>query len=209
MVGLTTILYMEGVVLTCSMGEIEPRAYKLMGRDTANYSEGDMGNPTDHAITVRFDLNSGNELDGNKPIVVSDDGYGASDYLFSIEKIVGTAFEDTVEVNGGDSVLNASSYALSSGVLEIDFSGGDDTLDFTNFSGSVDFKKTLATGSPKVGDVTFLNFEIVKDSDSKGRIGEGSGILKSAYAAISDDVKEIYGNGGDDLLVIGPPVVKK
>ncbi len=181
--------------------------------DTADYSEGDMGDPTEHGVTVRFDLNSGNELDGIKPIVVSDDGYGDFDYLHSIEKIVGTSMDDTVEVNGGDEVFDGSNYALSEGKLEIDAKEGElDTLDFTSFSDSL--RTEQDNGHAKVGDVTFKNFEIIRDNDSGGKIGGGtlldvSGVPTTIKEAAADQyysldgVKEIYGNGGDDALVIG------
>ncbi|WNM62097.1 calcium-binding protein [Candidatus Nitrospira neomarina] len=177
------------------------------GTDTADYSEGDRGAPTPGGITVRLDLGSGAAIEGKHPVWVENDGYGNIDYLYSIEKIVGTAVGDTVIVNGGNSVLQASSYALSTGKLEIDGGAGEDTLDFTAFSGTLQIPR-LSNGAGQAGNVSFTNFEIVKDTDSTGQVGEGasgdkSSFFESAYAYITG-LHTIYGNGGDDGLVVGP-----
>ncbi|MBA3966434.1 MAG: hypothetical protein H0X47_11775, partial [Nitrospirales bacterium] len=60
----------------------------------------------------------------------------------------------------------------------------------------------------QAGDVSFRNFEIVKDSDSAGQVGEGASgdqisFLQSAYAYVTG-LHTIYGNGGNDGLVVGP-----
>ncbi|MEZ6086425.1 MAG: calcium-binding protein, partial [Phycisphaerae bacterium] len=133
------------------------------GKDTADYSEGDGHNPVNDGITIRFDLSSQKELDGWHPIWVSDDGYGTADYLYSIEKIQGTQHDDTVKVNGGDEVFDKSNYALSQDLLsfgsalEIDGGAGEDTLDFTNYTGSVNISE-LDPANATVGDVSFKNF---------------------------------------------------
>ncbi|MGD9851510.1 MAG: hypothetical protein AB7T38_09600 [Nitrospirales bacterium] len=177
------------------------------GEDIANYLEGNMGNSTNHGITVRLDLNSGETLDGQNPVWVSDDGYGDSDFLYSIEKIVATSFDDTVKINGGNSVLLSPSYAWTGGTLEIDGGGGEDTLDFSQFTGSLQIP-SLVNGAGQAGDVSFKNFEIVKDSDGNGQVGQGAAsiaasLLASAYSFVTG-VHTIYGNGGDDILVVGP-----
>ncbi|MCB9776912.1 MAG: calcium-binding protein [Nitrospiraceae bacterium] len=162
-------------------------------------------------ITINFDL-GGPLLDGKKPIVVADDGYGTPDYLYSIEKILGTSQDDTVTVQGGDELFQASHYALSQGILpfgsalEIDGGAGEDTLDFTNYTGSVNIS-ALDPANATAGDVSFKNFEIVIDTESAGQVGSGSGsgvsLLQGFWNYIAG-VQTIYGNGGDDTLVVGP-----
>ncbi len=107
------------------------------GEDTVDYSEGDNGAPTPGGITLTFDLSQGVELEGHTSLVVTNDGYGDTDHLFAIETIKGTAQDDMVVVTGGDEVFQASSYALSTGHLEVDGQGGKNTVDFTNYTGQV------------------------------------------------------------------------
>ncbi len=194
------------------------------GEDTVDYSEGNKpGMPTPGAITLTFDLSQGVELEGNKSLVVTNDGYGTKDHLFAIETIKGTEKDDTVEVKGGDQVFKASSYALSTAKLEVDGQGGTDTLDFTNYTGQVYTKQ--ADGGIKVGDVTFKGFETIKDQDSSGKIGGGTEVIDVGGVNIGaegieaiteimkvlfdnhyypEGTKEVFGNGGNDHLVIGP-----
>jgi Ca2+-binding RTX toxin-like protein len=184
----------------------------LDGIDIADYSEGDHFTTLPSGITINFDL-GGPLLDGKKPIVVADDGYGSPDYLYSIEKIIGTLQDDTVTVLGGDELFQASNYALSQGILPfgsaltIDGGASEDTLDFTNYTGSVNISE-LDPANATVGDVSFKNFEIVEDSDGNGQVGQGAAsiaasLLASAYSFVTG-VHTIYGNGGDDILVVGP-----
>ncbi len=108
------------------------------GEDTAEYSEGDQGLPPPTGITLTFDLRAGLDLQGHKSLVVSDDGYGQTDHLFSIEKILGTADEaDTVVVNGGDAVFEASTYGLSTGHLEAEGGSGWDFFFNNSYKGQM------------------------------------------------------------------------
>ncbi|MGD9851513.1 MAG: calcium-binding protein [Nitrospirales bacterium] len=180
------------------------------GIDTADYSEGDHGALTPGAITVRLDLGSGAAILDKHPVWIENDGYGSKDYLYSIEKIVATAQNDTVVINGSNSVLQAGSYAWTGGTLEIDGGGGEDTLDFSQFTGSLQIP-SLVNGAGQAGNVSFTNFEHVDDSEGASQVGNGAwGALpffESAYEAIAG-VQTIFGNGGDDKLVVGPDGVK-
>lgn len=180
------------------------------GTDTADYSEGDHGAPTPGAITVRLDLGSGAAILDKHPVWVENDGYGSKDYLYSIERIVGTVQDDTVVINGSNSVLQAGSYAWTGGTLEIDGGGGEDTLDFSQFSGSLQIP-SLVNGAGQAGNVSFTNFEHVDDSEGASQVGNGAWgnlpFFESAYKAIQG-VQTIFGNGGDDKLVVGPDGVK-
>ncbi len=199
-------------------------------QDTADYSQGTRGETTDGGITINFDLSASLELDNKKSIVVSNDGYGTRDHLFAIETIKGTAQDDMVVVTGGDEVFQASSYALSTGHLEVDGKGGFfspiDTVDFTNYTGQVYTKQ--ADGGIQVGDVTFTNFEVIKDNENAGRIGGGNSkgssrpdISATGLDAVSvfrdilfadyffpEGTREVYGHDGNDYLVIGPEGLK-
>ncbi len=200
--------------------------------DIADYYDGDAGELTPSGITIQFDLTSGEKFDapeymGKHPVWVSDDGYGDSDYLYSIERLEGTAHDDTVEVHGGEEIFDESNYALSDGSLEIDGGEGEDILDFTNYSGDLDLGNifdAILHDDLGVGDVTFKNFEVIKDSDSTGKVGggifldlvrpdttnTGLGALVPLIGTLldinyyPDGIKEIYGNGGNDYLVVGP-----
>ncbi len=200
----------------------------LDGVDSADYSEGDDFAPVNGGITITFDL-GGPLLDEKKPIVVSDDGYGTPDYLYSIEKILGTSDDDTVEVQGGEELFQASKYALSEGILpigsalEIDGGEGKDTLDFTSYSGNLEVGSWFETGAT-IGDVTFKDFEVIEGTNSTDNVGGGLFLdlvqpdtTNTGLAALvpiigtlldinyyADGVEEIYGNGGNDHLVIGP-----
>ncbi len=196
------------------------------GEDTVDYSEGDNGAPTPGGITLTFDLSQGVKLEGHTSIVVSDDGYGNTDHLFAIETIKGTAQDDMVVVTGGDEVFQASSYALSTGHLEVDGQGGKNTVDFTNYTGQVYTRE--ADGGIQVGDVTFTNFEVIKDNAEAGRIGGGNSkgssrpdISATGLDAVSvfrdilfadyffpEGTREVYGHDGNDYLVIGPGGLK-
>ncbi|GJL61950.1 MAG: hypothetical protein NPIRA04_06040 [Nitrospirales bacterium] len=182
------------------------------GIDTADYSEGDHGTPTTHGLTIELNFGISLEVEGKRSIVVSDDGYGDTDYLFSIEQILGTSYADTVQVHGGAEVFDAANYALSMGELDIDGADGNDTLDFRGFTGALRTNDNL--GDVQVGDVTFTDFEIIHDNDSAGKIGGGTvldvaGLPTNLEKALADQyyafdgVQEIYGNGGNDALVIG------
>ncbi|MEX2490603.1 MAG: calcium-binding protein [Nitrospirales bacterium] len=175
------------------------------GIDTADYSKGDGGTATNGGITVELSVAGNLELEGFKSIVVSNDGYGGTDHLFAIEKIVGTSYDDAVLVIGGNSVLDGASYALSTGTLEIDGGAGEDTLDFSAFTGNLAIP-SLSNGAGQAGDVSFKNFEIVKHSDSDGQVGEGAeGVsLQASDYSYVEGVHTIYGNAGNDTLVVGP-----
>jgi Ca2+-binding RTX toxin-like protein len=59
------------------------------GEDTADYSIGDNRAAPSHGITINVDraaVSTSDMIDGLTPIIVSDDGYGGRDRLFSIEK---------------------------------------------------------------------------------------------------------------------------
>ena len=180
--------------------------YPADGTDTADYSQGDHGAPTPGAITVRLDLGSGAAILDKHPVWIENDGYGSKDYLYSIERIVGTVQNDTVVINGSNSVLQAASYAWTGGTLEIDGGAGEDTLDFSQFTGSLQIP-SLVNGAGQAGDVSFKNFETVIDTESAGQVGSGSGsgvsLLQGFWNYIAG-VQTIYGNGGDDTLVVGP-----
>jgi hemolysin type calcium-binding protein len=106
------------------------------GVDTADYTVGDNAAAISNGIVVKIDSASAatDAIDGKKYITVTNDGYGGTDRLLSIEKIKGTDNSDRVNVDNSD----ISAYELTNGKLEIDGAGGaDDRLDFSISSGPV------------------------------------------------------------------------
>lgn len=70
------------------------------GTDTADYS-GDLGLAGRHGVSIRIDPGSvpqSAKVDGVAPIMVTDNGFGGTDRLISIEKIKLTGHNDTVTV---------------------------------------------------------------------------------------------------------------
>ena len=88
------------------------------GADTADYSIGDLQLSPTHGVTVEISstaASGADTIDGVTPIIVSDDGYGYRDRLFSIEKIKLTDHADTVLVGPDSDVLLKSLQEIDAG----------------------------------------------------------------------------------------------
>jgi hypothetical protein len=113
-------------------------------------------------------------MDGLTPIIVSDDGYGGRDRLFSIEKIKLGAKNDIVTVGAtfGD---------LLKPLQEIDGGGGRNTLDLTQISSGVTFENNKIKGY----DSQFKNFNTINLGSGNNTVkGTGPGtIVKSGGGA--------------------------
>ncbi|MEA2878172.1 MAG: large repetitive protein, partial [Hyphomicrobiales bacterium] len=139
------------------------------GIDTADYTVGDNAVATTNGIVVKIDAASAatDLVDQKKYLTVTDDGYGNTDRLLSIEKIKGTNYSDVVNVERSD----LSAYELTNGTLEID--GGDapnlnpvdgsggDALNFANSATAAYIGGTLTTASGTSGYATqvFATYE--------------------------------------------------
>lgn len=160
------------------------------GIDTADYSIGDMQVAPSHGITVNFDrsaISDSDKMDGLTPIIVSDDGYGGRDRLFSIEKIKLSDHADTVRV-AKDSV------DLLSSLKEIDAGGNPckvpDVLDFSQLTTGV----TLTKG--RLAGTEFKNFEKIIGTAQADTIDFSSTKIEGC----SDTKLEIYAGAGNDRL---------
>jgi hypothetical protein len=160
------------------------------GTDTADYSIGDMGNAAPNAIHVNIDSNaatSSEKMDGLTPIIVSDDGYGGRDRLFSIEKIKLGAGNDTV-------TIGATFGDLLKPLQEIDGGGGRNTLDLRLIGSSITFKNNKIIGY----DTQFKGFEVLKADP-----GDDTIILKGSDAQSWQEVDFGPGNDTIDSSVVG------
>jgi Ca2+-binding RTX toxin-like protein len=124
------------------------------GIDTADYSIGDRQLAPTHGVTVNIDkaaVSEADKMDGLTPIVVSDDGYGGRDRLFSIEKIKLSGNADVVRVG-------ADSDDLLRTLQEIDGGGQSgtqgDTLDFSGRTGATFIGSATSTpGAPQAVEI--------------------------------------------------------
>jgi len=157
------------------------------GSDTADYSVGDKGQPTDHGVTVDIDpglVAPADKMDGLTPIIVSDDGYGDHDRLFSIENIVLTNYADTVRI--GTQGLD-----LLSTLREID--AGDnpddqpDVLDFSASEAGISLTGVTLDGVHTV----FKNFEKVVGTSRDDKFD---------LSRIPAAKMEVVGGGGMDTV---------
>ena len=179
------------------------------GTDTADYSIGDRHLSPTHGVTVDIDSTSASgaadTLDGITPILVSDDGYGGRDRLFSIEKIVLTDHADTVLIGPGSDVLLKP-------LQEIDAGGNaSDERDIIDFSAS-DSAVTITDNRLIGTDINILlkNFEEVIGSNSNDTFDfTGHSIIKVDGGAGDDVITagDVYatllGGEGNDTLVAG------
>ena len=134
-------------------------------------------------------------FDEHPTIVVSDNGQGGQDRLVSIEKILCSATgDDTVSITDA-SLLN---YQLTGKSLFIDGMLGDNTLDFSQFKGSVylyeaaDGTITLYedSGFTRPTGLTFKNFTKV--------LGSNNGDI--FHLSPSAPTIHIFGGAGNDLF---------
>ncbi|WP_145984416.1 calcium-binding protein [Bradyrhizobium nitroreducens] len=157
------------------------------GSDVADYSVGDRGQLTSHGVTVDIDpglVGPADTMDGLTPIIVSDDGYGDSDRLFSIEKIKLTNYADTVRIG-------TQGLELLSTLQEID--AGDnpddqpDILDFSQFASGITLTNLKLDGT----DTDFKNFDKIIGTSRADTFD---------FSGISSAKLDVVGGGGDDTI---------
>jgi Ca2+-binding RTX toxin-like protein len=181
--------------------------------DTADYSIGDHHQATPGGITAMFDFTTATQIDGRQVFSVTDDGYGGTDRLVSIEVVKGTAHDDTFRFKG----------TTANGLkLTIDGNGaaGHDTLDFSQsaqgYEVSIDASgagSARATSSP--GNVSLLNINpSIIGSAGKDTIhvaGAGSlvdgGAGDDLIEARSATATSLGGDGSDRILVFNGATV--
>ena len=141
-------------------------------------------------MTVNIDkaaVSDADKMDGLTPILVTDDGYGGRDRLFSIEKIKLSGYDDVVRVG-------ADSGDLLKPLQEIDGGGGRNTLDLTTIGSSITFKNNKIIGY----DTQFKGFEVLKADP-----GDDTIILKGSDAQSLQEVDFGSGNNTIDSSVAG------
>jgi hypothetical protein len=160
------------------------------GVDTADYSIGDRQLAPSHGVTVNISASAAtgaDKMDGLTPIVVTDDGYGGRDRLFSIEKIKLSSHDDTVRVA-------SDSADLLKTLKEIDGGGQDsaagDVIDASAYGKAFKLNKGKLEGF----DVEFKNFETLKD-------GAGSTKIEIHGAnSTGRTIARLDAGGGDDIV---------
>lgn len=172
------------------------------GVDTADYSKGDGGNPLTKEIVIDVNPGAAVEKVGNQvPITIFDDGYGNTDRLVSIEKIIATSHNDIAIVRSAD----LSKFNLTGSALEIDM--GDQTgsigdfLDATYMTDKVRFHDGRFDGT----GFKILNLETILagrrddeiDRSGETQVGENPA-LKATFGGDGND--KIVGGAGDDLI---------
>jgi len=178
------------------------------GSDTASYLVGNNDQPTDHKVTVAIDpsaVSDGDRMVGLTPIIVSDDGYGGRDRLFSIENITLSEYADTVHIGAGSQDLLKSLQKIDAGANS---DGAKDILDLSQFDGKVQIKNGHLLGDGI--DIKLDGFEHVKLSSGDDDVeisgtefdgldgGDGNDILGGG-----DKSSILLGGAGDDVLTAG------
>jgi len=181
--------------------------------DTVDFSIGDHHQATPGGITAVFDFTTTTQIDGRQVFTVSNDGYGNSDRLVSIEVVKGTAHDDTFQFKG----------ATASGLqLTIDGNGASshDILDFSqsaqSYQISVDASgsgSAQATSSP--GSVSLVNItpsiigsagnDAILAARANSLIDGGAG--NDLIQARSATATTLGGDGSDRILVFGGATV--
>jgi hypothetical protein len=191
--------------------------------DTADYSRGDARVATTSGITITLGTGSApTTYQGDPVTIIDDDGYGDTDRLVGIERIVTTSHEDTILVAGeltdleiteivftsgaGDTLdLSASVVGFeivldASGRLDLTARSGGDTLGLTGFNGSIlgtNLSDHLSvTGTQLVVDAG-LGADLLEGHTSGVRLlgGDGADYLKAFSAGVTLD-----GGAGNDVI---------
>ncbi len=134
------------------------------GVDTVNYGS-TLGLADGAPLVITFVPANASAGQGTA-IEVTEDGFGGTDTLFSIERIFATS--------GDDEVKFTTLQALES-LTNVIIDGGSETkydlLDFSNFTGTLDASTLqLVDGELTIGGVTFKDFEELRDTQKSGRI---------------------------------------
>lgn len=181
-----------------------PISHNQDGIDTVDYGIGNtsivinsgvesvIAAQTPAGIDLNLDYNTTNLVDSRKVFVATNDGYGGTDRLVSVEKIIGTAHDDTFRVSG---VIDTADR------VQIVGNGADthDTIDLSssNVGYHVDLNAAgtgsifaVDSGGTKTGDTITLN-------------GVAASIVGSAHndllnSAVSDTT--LNGGAGNDLI---------
>ncbi len=143
------------------------------GSDTVSYVASDAG------VTV--------SLTGG----VGSGGHAQGDTLFFIENVVGSNFDDTIEGNAGNNVLNGGAHG----------SGGD-TVSYENAMASVivSLATTKAQNTSGAGKDTLTGFENITGSGFSDKL-TGSAAKNVLSGGDGNDM--IYGGAGADMLIGG------
>jgi hypothetical protein len=159
------------------------------GIDAVDYSIGDFGLAPDHGVTVEVDLSKSTIVDGAKTILVSDNGYGATDTLLSIEKFKLSPHADIVRVAKDSAQLLAPLKEIDAGGQD---NGGRDILDLSQWGSGVEF----TDGKIKGYQTDFKNFEKLIFTASNDKVDLHD---RSDTRGIQVDL-----GVGDDTLVRAP-----
>jgi hypothetical protein len=166
------------------------------GIDVVSYQTGDMGQATSHGVTLTIDpasVAASDNFDGQVPIVVSDNGYGGTDRLISIEKIILSTHADYVRVGAsGLSVLDHQLREIDAGGNDdVDSQGnpvGRDILDLTPIGKSFTFYNDHIVGY----EAQFTGFEVLMADPGNDKV-----VLKGPDASSWQQV--VFGDGNDTL----------
>jgi hypothetical protein len=165
------------------------------GEDTADYSIGDMQGRSLHGVTINVDrsvVSESDKMEGLTPIIVSDDGYGGRDRLFSIEKIKLTKHQDTVTFANDSEDLLTWLKEIDAGENPED---EPDILDFSQLTTGISVKngKLESTGTE------FKNFDKILGTAKNDTLDFSNATVKlEIRGGVGTD--EIKGGAGADKL---------
>lgn len=174
--------------------------------DTADYSLGDDGLAVPAGITVDLDFSAIQYRDGRPILTVTDDGYGGTDRLISIERIVATDHSDVFNFSGeleASLLLNIVASPTSAGVNDmIDLSGSTTGYTVSAFADGVGVQSRTGGGAVViegfVGDIIGSEQNDALSGGVNVSGGGGSDLLAGCVDADGGEGND-YLNGGDYL----------
>ena len=175
------------------------------GTDTADYSLGNNNVAPSTGITANFDYTATATIDGQRFYTVSNDGYGTTDTLVSIEVVKGSGHDDIFKFKGAIdnaySLLIQGNGADSHDKLDMSASGVGYRI-VLNATGDGSLYAVDSSGAKIGGRVTLIGTEadvigtsqkdLVKTLVSGSKVNSGGGNDQIDLGAVS-----VTANGGD------------
>ncbi len=169
------------------------------GEDTADFSA------ADQALLVTHEVDAAKGV--NKAVVSSQSGNDYKSHLYSIEKVILSAFDDRVKIDDLDALFQKFGQEIDGGENSAD--GEGDIVDFSGLGEGVKLKRAPVNGAViEDSNVTIKNFEKISLSNFDDNIdinvtetivveaGDGNDVVSIAGAA-----SEIYLGSGSDILL--------
>lgn len=166
------------------------------GDDTSLYIDAEAGISVDLAAT---------ESDANGTYAQASDGFGTTDKLYSVENIVGSAFDDTIDGDEGANVLSGGE-----GDNRIAGDGGDDTIyagsgDDTIDGGGGDDMVVVGGGENVIDGGAGTDLLDFTEADGAISFDAVAGTLTGADGLVSEvsGIEDVTGSQSTDRIVGG------